>query len=173
MRTHTSLLSIALAVILLGAASQVSAGDRAFVAAALKSGTAEVQRASVMVNSTDSRVVALAAKMRTDHQEANQQLSAIASTKGIDTEGAIPQPPQHTTPAPNGGRVNVPQSNPAPMKPAAYFKTEVQAHQQAIALFKKEASSGTDPQIRAFAKKTLPILEQHLKMAQNDLKAEH
>jgi putative membrane protein len=39
-------------------------------------------------------------------------------------------------------------------------------HKKDIAEFEKEASSGKDPEIKAFAAKTLPTLREHLKLAQ-------
>jgi putative membrane protein len=49
----------------------------------------------------------------------------------------------------------------------AYAQEEVTDHQQDIALFRKEAQSGQDPALKNFAQKTLPILQQHLQMAQS------
>jgi putative membrane protein len=43
----------------------------------------------------------------------------------------------------------------------------VQDHQKAIELFQNEADRGTDAQLKAFAKKTLPTLRAHLKQAQD------
>jgi putative membrane protein len=39
-----------------------------------------------------------------------------------------------------------------------------------VSLFEKEATKGTDPDLKAYAAKTLPTLKDHLKMAQ-DLQA--
>jgi putative membrane protein len=44
----------------------------------------------------------------------------------------------------------------------------IRDHQQDIADFRKEAESGQDPDLKAFAQRTLPILEQHLQMAEAD-----
>jgi len=43
----------------------------------------------------------------------------------------------------------------------------VQDHQKAIELFENEAERGGDAQLKAFAKKTLPTLRDHLKQAQD------
>jgi putative membrane protein len=49
----------------------------------------------------------------------------------------------------------------------AYADDMVKDHEEVIAAFEKEASSGQKPDIKAFASKTLPTLQDHLKMAQD------
>jgi putative membrane protein len=44
----------------------------------------------------------------------------------------------------------------------SYIKSQVAAHRQAVALFRKEAASGQDAQAKAFAAATLPTLKSHL-----------
>ncbi len=145
----------ALAVILLAAASKA---DSAFVQAALRGNTTEIQHAQLQANSADSCVRQYAGRINSDHQIANQQLVSIANSEGIDTSAATPQP------------------TPATGRPAAtatqYFRSEVSLHQQALKLYQKEASSGSDPRIRAYAKQQLPVLKKHLQMAQACLKRE-
>jgi putative membrane protein len=46
--------------------------------------------------------------------------------------------------------------------PAMYIEAQLKAHQKAVALFSNYATSGGDPVLKEFAKKTLPTLEQHL-----------
>ena len=47
----------------------------------------------------------------------------------------------------------------------AYMAHMVTAHQQAVALFQKQANGGKDPEAKAWAAKILPTLQEHLKMA--------
>ncbi len=42
----------------------------------------------------------------------------------------------------------------------------VKDHKKDVADFKKEANGGKDPDVKSFASKTLPTLEEHLKMVQ-------
>lgn len=48
----------------------------------------------------------------------------------------------------------------------AFAQAQIQAHQEGIALFKSYAANGDNDQLKAFAKKGLPVLEKHLAMAQ-------
>jgi putative membrane protein len=51
-----------------------------------------------------------------------------------------------------------------------FVRDEVAAHRQAIAAFKREAQHGQDADVKAYASKTIPVLEKHLKLAENCLK---
>ncbi len=54
----------------------------------------------------------------------------------------------------------------------AYADNQVKAHEDTVALFKKEADSSDNAELKAFAEKTLPTLETHLKMAK-ELQSQH
>ena len=47
----------------------------------------------------------------------------------------------------------------------AYMQHMLHDHQKTVADFQKQAQSGSDPALKAFAVKQLPILQQHLQMA--------
>jgi putative membrane protein len=47
----------------------------------------------------------------------------------------------------------------------------VKDHKDDISEFQKEANHGGDPDLKAFAQKTLPTLQEHLRLAQEGLAA--
>jgi putative membrane protein len=49
----------------------------------------------------------------------------------------------------------------------AYMQDMVRDHQEDVAEFKKESENGGDQDLKGFAAKTLPTLQQHLQMAQD------
>lgn len=48
-----------------------------------------------------------------------------------------------------------------------YHDDQVSAHKAAVSLFERYAKGGEDADLKAFAEKTLPTLQEHLKMAQD------
>ena len=116
-------------------------------------------------------VRAFAARASTDHQYANQQLIAIANSDGFDTSASVSQPQTQTTPN-TAGRPNAPQ-NGHPVSAIAYFKSEIRAHQESIALYRQEAAHGQHANLRAYARQQLPVLQKHLQMAEAGLQREH
>lgn len=47
----------------------------------------------------------------------------------------------------------------------AYVKMMVKDHEKAVSMFQKESETGKDAEAKAFAAKTLPVLQGHLEMA--------
>ena len=48
----------------------------------------------------------------------------------------------------------------------AYAKAMVEDHQEDLRVYQEEAASGTDPDVKAFAARQVPLLQEHLRMAQ-------
>ena len=48
----------------------------------------------------------------------------------------------------------------------AFAQAMVQNHQQDLQAYQEEAQNGTDPEVKAFAARHVPILQEHLRMAQ-------
>ena len=55
---------------------------------------------------------------------------------------------------------------PGPRFDATYGAMQVQAHQEAVAMFAAYAQGGSDPAMRTFAQQALPSLQHHLALAQ-------
>jgi putative membrane protein len=91
----------------------------------------------------------LAARMVSDHSKSNAELTGLAGKKGLSISigGAKAQ------------QINGPNFD------KSYLNLLQQDHEEAIASFTKEAQSGDDPDIKAWAKKMLPTLKEHLSMA--------
>ena len=51
-----------------------------------------------------------------------------------------------------------------------FAREEVASHRQAIAAFTREAKHGQDADVKAYASQTIPVLEKHLKLAEDCLK---
>ncbi len=101
-------------------------------------------------------------KMIDDHSKVNDELKSIAGAKNITLPGETPQSPMHATLAKleklEGANFD-----------RAYVEDQIRDHEKTIAIFEREAKTGKDAELKAFAEKTLPTLKEHLTMAQ-DLK---
>jgi putative membrane protein len=50
-----------------------------------------------------------------------------------------------------------------------YLKGQVPAHRQVLALFQTEAASGQDPDPVAFAKQTIPTIQEHISLDKREI----
>lgn len=136
------------------AEGNLSRDDRNFFEKAAKSGMKEVSVSnSVMDRLSNTQVKQFAQMMVSDHTGANAELMALASSKGITL------PVQETKFAEKW-------SKKSDEVDEDYMEEMVSDHEDAVKLFEK-ASKSKDPEIAAFAAKTLPKLQQHLTMAKN------
>ncbi len=120
-------------------------------------GFAEIAEAgTALKNSTDARVKSFARKMIADHSKAGRELALLAKQQGSalpNSVGPLDAKSRGTLEGLHGAQFD-----------AAYLLHQRYAHEKTIALFKKEAAAGRDPDIVAYAKKTLPTLSEHLQM---------
>jgi putative membrane protein len=141
------------------AASQLSSTDADFVSKAAAGGAAEVQEGQLAMQQGDGRVKTIARTIVNDHEKANKQLEALAKAKGIDVTAA-PDPQQ-------AEQINSLRGQKGKAFDDAWLNAQISDHEATIALFQQEANQGTDPSLKAFAKKTLPILRHHEAMAKS------
>lgn len=138
----------------------VSGADRAFVAEAASAGLAEVEAGRYVADrATDPQIKSYAQQMERDHASANDDLQRLAGSKGI----ALPTAAQGD----DKSRLDRLQSAPAAGLGGEFVQSfGIDSHNKAIELFERQARSGQDPDLRAFAERTLPRLREHLGRAQ-------
>jgi putative membrane protein len=138
--------------------SQLVPEDTSFVHEAAQAGLAEVNMGNLaMQNAQDQNVKPFAQKLVSDHTAANQELQQIAAQKGMQLPSVMDAREMLTIKrlsSLNGTEFD-----------RAFAQDAVKAHEQAVKLFQQEAQSGQDPELKAFAQKTLQALKEHLAMA--------
>jgi putative membrane protein len=140
--------------------ADLSNADRSFIEQAASGGMAEIRTAQLAQQRSNSpHVRQFANRIIADHTQANSELQQIAQDQNVtlpDQPSAKDASAYRRLIGLNGTAFD-----------QAYAQAEVSAHQQDFALFRKAAQSGQDPAVRSFAQKTLPILVQHLQLAQS------
>ncbi len=135
-----------------------NAPDAVFVEKASAAGLTEVAAGKAATEKSQSdQVKTFGQQMVDDHTKAGDELKSIAQTKGM----AVSPTPMAADTKALASMDNL--SGTA--FDAAFKKKMVADHEKVIALFKKESSGGSDPDLKAFATKTLPTLQHHLEMA--------
>lgn len=139
------------------AGKELSRADRNFFEKAAKSGQKEVivsQTVLSQLNAPGARE--FAEMMVRDHTAANEELMALAQKKGVDlTEIQTGRDQERLVRRWQDQNDDINED---------YLKEMVKDHEDAVELFEKAAKS-EDPDIAAFAQKTLPKLQHHLQMA--------
>lgn len=137
-------------------AVKLSSNDQEFFQKAGASGLAEVAAGQMAdQQGGDEEVKTFGRQMVRDHTKANNELNQLAANKGV-TLPAIPDPAHRKM------LDGLKQKESADFD-KTYIKGQVKDHKEAVGLFGKAANS-KDPDIAAFAGKTLPVLKEHLTM---------
>lgn len=134
--------------------------DSTFVKEAAMGGLAEVELGRLAAQKAQSAdVKQFAQHMVDDHSKANDQLKPLAQQKGIDVPTQLTG--KHKSEYDRLSRLSGAQFD------RAYMQLMLQDHRKDVSDFRKESTSGKDPDVKQFASQTLPTLEDHLKMAQS------
>jgi putative membrane protein len=140
-----------------GAASKVTAATK-FMKEAAQGGLAEVQLGQLAAQKADSAdVKAFGQRMVDDHSKANDELKQLASDKGVTLPTRIPSKEQKLM-----GRL---QGLSGPAFDKAYMEAMVKDHEHDVNAFRAASQNGPDTDVKAWAAKTLPTLQEHLQMA--------
>ena len=132
--------------------------DHHFAMEAAEGGMAEVELGQLAADkASNGKVKEFGQRMVNDHGKAGDELKSIASSKNI------------TLPAEINTKHKATKDRLSKLSGAAfdraYMAEMVKDHQMDSAAFHKEASTGKDAEIKAFASKTSAMVDEHLKMA--------
>ena len=130
-----------------------------FVTQAAISDMAEIESSKLAATKTN----AFAEKMIKDHTETSIEL------KGLVTGGKVKATLPTEMDAAHKSKVDKLKGLSGASFAKEYDDMQVAAHKDAVSLFERYAKSGENAELKAFAAKTLPHLQMHLKMAE-DLK---
>lgn len=141
-----------------GTASSLTPEDKEFISKAGMGGLYEVQAANLALQKASSAdVKQFAQRMVADHSKANAELSQLAMAKGA------------TLPTELAGDHKAAFEHLSTLSGAEFDKMYMQHmvpdHQKDIAEFERAAGGAQDPQVKAWAGKTLPTLREHLQLA--------
>jgi putative membrane protein len=129
--------------------------DRHFLVKAAEGGMAEVELGKIAQEKASSpNVKQFGAHMVADHSKANEELKGIAQQKGVSIPAKLDARHQATV-----DRLN---KLSGPDFDRAYVNDMVADHQKDVAEFEKASSSAQDPDVKAFAGKTLTVIKSHL-----------
>ena len=134
--------------------------DSKFMMAAAASDMNEIGLSNqALSKSTNEDVKKLAQMMVDDHTKSSEELKPIAASKGV------------TLPTEMDSKHKSMMEKMSAMSGAdfdrEYVKTMVKDHEKAVALYQKQADGGKDAEAKAFAVKTLPVVQGHLDMSRN------
>ena len=133
--------------------------DHKFAMAAAMGGRVEVELGRLAAEKGASdEVRQFGRRMVDDHTKANEELTQLASSKGLTLPTAPDskhQSEMQKLSALSGEKFD-----------REYVKMMVKDHRQDVGEFQKEASRGADPDLKAFAARSLPTLQEHLQMIQ-------
>jgi putative membrane protein len=140
-------------------ATNATLPSQEFANKAAISGLYEIEAARIAEQrSPNPDIDRFAAQMIRDHGRNNLELKATAARIGLRLPTRLDA--QHLGLIAQLRSANAGQFN------ATYAQQQVQGHQDAIAIFTSYARSGGSAQLERFARKSLPVLEHHLEMAQ-------
>jgi len=164
-KTLTALLVAAACGAAFAQAAQLDKKDREFIEKAAAGGMLEVEAGKMAESkSQNADVKSFGNMLATDHAAANDELKALAQKKGVTVPASLPKKEQKMLDKMAGAK-NFDKE---------FIHDGVQDHKKDIKEFEKASKEAKDPDVKAFAAKTLPTLQKHLEKAEaieKDLKA--
>jgi putative membrane protein len=134
--------------------------DNSFATKAAQGGMAEVQLGNLAKARAHSQEVKdFGQRMVTDHTKVNDQLKQIAAKTGMTLPTGLDAKDQATYD--RLSKLSGVEFD------RAYMRDMVSDHRGDVAEFRHESEHGANPDLKGFATATLPVLEEHLKLAES------
>lgn len=144
----------------------LEASDTAFVMKAANGGMMEVQLGNyAQQNAANQRVKDFGSMMVRDHSKANDELKSIVANKNVTLPTAVTGDEKE--------HMEDLMKKTGKDFDKAYMSMMVEDHKKDINEFEKATNNVMDPDVKAWASKTLPVLRVHLDSAQAINKAVH
>jgi putative membrane protein len=139
-------------------AGALSAADTKFIHEAAIGGMAEVEMGRLAAEKASSAdVKQFGQRMVDDHGKANDELKSLAQQKNVTLPAAVDAP--HKATLDRLSKLS------GAAFDRAYMREMVSDHDKDVAAFKKQSTSASDADLKAWAAKTLPTLQEHQTMA--------
>ncbi len=137
---------------------QLSSHDTTFVNQAAEHGQAEVRLGQLFVqNAQNQSLKDYGQRLIDDHNRLNQQLTQLATQKGVTVPTAVDMHRQREL------------DHLASLSGKDFdekaLKDSIRDHERDIRTFQDAAQNSQDPDVKAFAQQALPILQDHLNQA--------
>lgn len=132
--------------------------DSDFVQRAALTSNAEIELSQLALQtSKNGQVRYFAEKMVQDHSQSVRELKAIASRKGYNLPTGVDEAHRK--------QIDALARFPNAQFDVAYMDQMLADHEQALALFRQQTQTGVDDGLRQYAIRTVPHLQEHLRMA--------
>lgn len=144
---------------------EVNNTDMKFFTDTAQDGMLEVKLAQMALQqATKPEVRQMAQKLLDEHQSGNKELMALATEKNVSLPPALDSHAQSA--------VDDLKNESGPDFDKKYCEQLVDGHKDMVDLLEKTSKDSADPDVRAFAQRMLPTMQQHLAMAQGMEKAQ-
>ncbi|HEV7239666.1 MAG TPA: DUF4142 domain-containing protein [Thermoanaerobaculia bacterium] len=141
-----------------GTLSAMTPADKEFVVKAGMGGLYEVQAGNLALQNASSPAVrSFAQRVVTDHSKANAELAQLATAKGVALATELTG--EHEAAVDHLATLSGAEFD------KAYMQHMVADHAKDVAEFEKASTSATDADLKGWAGRTLPILREHAKLA--------
>jgi putative membrane protein len=141
-----------------GGHASFAAADRAFVLEAAHGGMAEVELGRLAADkASNADVKQFGQRMVDDHGKANDELKALASQKNVTLPTELDA--KHKATVARLSKLS------GEAFDRAYMTDMVADHNKDVATFTRQSKMAKDADLKAWAAKTLPTLQEHQKMA--------